>query len=209
MYLSNCSDPVDRYDKQYSVSSKYTIVTFDSNDKKSPSNSSREARRTFRLSRDSSVACRIRFKITKLNYCNQETQIEKVETPTFCPSFFVKIAFSDTISTIPKSETILIGGDLNGHVGEKTDGFDNVHSGFNYGERNEDGNRILEFAESNGFCLQNTNFNKRRNLISREIEDKRKTRDELQHDLDLAYETWNNIIDINIELILLILKLAI
>uniref|UniRef100_T1FZP4 Uncharacterized protein n=1 Tax=Helobdella robusta TaxID=6412 RepID=T1FZP4_HELRO len=28
-------------------------------------------------------------------------------------------AFSDTISTIPKSETILIGGDLNGHVGKK------------------------------------------------------------------------------------------
>ncbi|ESN99366.1 hypothetical protein HELRODRAFT_152634, partial [Helobdella robusta] len=26
-------------------------------------------------------------------------------------------AFSDTISTIPKSETILIGGDLNGHIG--------------------------------------------------------------------------------------------
>ncbi|ESN94802.1 hypothetical protein HELRODRAFT_180148 [Helobdella robusta] len=36
----------------------------------------RQARRTFRLSRDSSVACRIRFKITQLNYCNQETQIE-------------------------------------------------------------------------------------------------------------------------------------
>ncbi|ESO08422.1 hypothetical protein HELRODRAFT_169264 [Helobdella robusta] len=36
----------------------------------------RNARRTFRLSRDSSVACRIRFKITQLNYCNQETQIE-------------------------------------------------------------------------------------------------------------------------------------
>ncbi|ESO02837.1 hypothetical protein HELRODRAFT_81133, partial [Helobdella robusta] len=42
-------------------------------------------------------------------------------------------AFSDTISTIPKSETILIGGDLNGHVG-----FDNVHGGFGYGKRNED-----------------------------------------------------------------------
>ncbi|ESN96780.1 hypothetical protein HELRODRAFT_68256 [Helobdella robusta] len=27
-------------------------------------------------------------------------------------------AFSDTISTIPKSKTIFIGGDLNGHVGE-------------------------------------------------------------------------------------------
>ncbi|ESN91362.1 hypothetical protein HELRODRAFT_70388 [Helobdella robusta] len=56
-------------------------------------------------------------------------------------------AFSETISTIPKSETILIGGDFNGHVREKTDGFDNVHSSFGYGERNEDGNRILEFAE--------------------------------------------------------------
>ncbi|ESN94252.1 hypothetical protein HELRODRAFT_68656 [Helobdella robusta] len=70
-------------------------------------------------------------------------------------------AFSDTISTIPKSETILIGGDLNGHVGEKTDCFDNVHGGFGYGERNEDGNRILEFAESHGFCLLNTYFRKR------------------------------------------------
>ncbi|ESN93965.1 hypothetical protein HELRODRAFT_180380 [Helobdella robusta] len=38
--------------------------------------------------------------------------------------------------------------DLNGHVGEKTDGFDNVHGGFGYGERNEDGNRTLEFADS-------------------------------------------------------------
>ncbi|ESO02857.1 hypothetical protein HELRODRAFT_81208, partial [Helobdella robusta] len=47
-------------------------------------------------------------------------------------------AFSDTISTIPKSESILIGGDLNGHVGEKTDGLVNVHGGFGYGDRNED-----------------------------------------------------------------------
>ncbi|ESO11808.1 hypothetical protein HELRODRAFT_166856 [Helobdella robusta] len=51
-------------------------------------------------------------------------------------------------------------GDLNGHVGKKTDGFDNVHGGFSYGERKEDGNRILEFAESHGFCLLNTNFRK-------------------------------------------------
>ncbi|ESN91079.1 hypothetical protein HELRODRAFT_182336 [Helobdella robusta] len=49
---------------------------------------------------------------------------------------------------------------LNGHVEEKTDGFDNVHGGFGYGKRNEDGNRILEFAESHGFCLLNTYFRK-------------------------------------------------
>ncbi|ESO02868.1 hypothetical protein HELRODRAFT_174304 [Helobdella robusta] len=69
---------------------------------------------------------------------------------------------TDYFFCIPKSETILIGGDLNGHVGEKTDGFDNVHGGFGYGKRNEDGNRILEFAESHGFCLLNTYFRKRR-----------------------------------------------
>ncbi|ESO05780.1 hypothetical protein HELRODRAFT_77621, partial [Helobdella robusta] len=70
-------------------------------------------------------------------------------------------AFFDTISTIPKSETILIGDDLYGHVGEKTDGFDNVHGGFGYGERNKEGNRILEFTESHGFCLLNTYFRER------------------------------------------------
>ncbi|ESO03515.1 hypothetical protein HELRODRAFT_184272 [Helobdella robusta] len=53
--------------------------------------------------------------------------------------------------------------DLNGHVGEKIDGFDNVHGGFGYGERNEDGNRILEFAERHGFCLLNT-YRKRMKL---------------------------------------------
>ncbi|ESN96794.1 hypothetical protein HELRODRAFT_163917 [Helobdella robusta] len=43
-------------------------------------NAENAARRTFRLSRDSSVACRIRLKITQLNYCNQETQIEARRT---------------------------------------------------------------------------------------------------------------------------------
>ncbi|ESO02850.1 hypothetical protein HELRODRAFT_174283 [Helobdella robusta] len=52
-------------------------------------------------------------------------------------------------------------GDLNGNVGEKTDGFDNVHGGFGNRKRNDDGNRILEFAESHGFCLLNTYFRKR------------------------------------------------
>ena len=47
---------------------------------------------------------------------------------------------------------------------------------------------------------QDITLSYRKKLISREIEDKRKTRDELLHDLDLAYETWNNTTDIDIEL---------
>ncbi|ESN90777.1 hypothetical protein HELRODRAFT_90782, partial [Helobdella robusta] len=53
-------------------------------------------------------------------------------------------AFSNTISTISKSETLLIGSDFNGHVGEKTDGFENVHGGFGYGERNQQHRRLLK-----------------------------------------------------------------
>ncbi|ESO12166.1 hypothetical protein HELRODRAFT_152533, partial [Helobdella robusta] len=43
-------------------------------------------------------------------YAPQTGELEEIKNDFWA-------AFSDTISTIPKSETILIGGDLNGHVG--------------------------------------------------------------------------------------------
>ncbi|ESO01778.1 hypothetical protein HELRODRAFT_160940 [Helobdella robusta] len=73
---------------------------------------------------------------------------------------FVREPLAEKVLDIKRINSRLIS-DLNGHVGEKTDGFDNVHDGFDYGERNKDGNRILEFAESHGFCLLNTYFKKR------------------------------------------------
>ncbi|ESN90783.1 hypothetical protein HELRODRAFT_90788, partial [Helobdella robusta] len=60
-------------------------------------------------------------------YEPQTGESEKIKTDFWA-------AFSDTISTISKFETILIGGNLNGYVGKKTDGFDNVHGGFGYRE---------------------------------------------------------------------------
>ena len=47
---------------------------------------------------------------------------------------------------IPAEETLLICGDLNGHVGEDTAGFDNVHGGNGFGDRNADGVRLLDFC---------------------------------------------------------------
>jgi len=43
---------------------------------------------------------------------------------------------------IPASELIVVGGDLNGHVGTNVDGYDGVHRGYGFGERNADGERI-------------------------------------------------------------------
>ncbi|ESN99352.1 hypothetical protein HELRODRAFT_162885 [Helobdella robusta] len=55
----------------------------------------------------------------------------------------------------------LICGNINGHVGEKANGFHGVYGGFGYGSQNEDGVRILEFAESHKLFLLNTYFKKR------------------------------------------------
>ncbi|ESO05777.1 hypothetical protein HELRODRAFT_77287, partial [Helobdella robusta] len=68
---------------------------------------------------------------------------------------------SDAVRKTPSSEIPLILGDLNGHVGNKANGFHGVHGGFSYGSQNEDGIRFLEFAESHELSLLNTYFKKR------------------------------------------------
>jgi len=41
---------------------------------------------------------------------------------------------------------IVVGGDLNGHVGTNVYGYDGVHGVYGFRERNADGERILEFV---------------------------------------------------------------
>jgi len=60
------------------------------------------------------------------------------------------------VQGIPIREKLFIGGDLNGHVGLSRYGFDSVHGGFGFGERNEPGNLILDFALSYDLILTNT-----------------------------------------------------
>jgi exonuclease III len=40
------------------------------------------------------------------------------------------------VSSVPISEKLFIGGDLNGHIGSTRVDFDEVHGGFEYGSRN-------------------------------------------------------------------------
>ena len=61
---------------------------------------------------------------------------------------------------IPIEEKIFIGGDFNGHVGNSHSGFENVHGRFDFGDRNDAGNSILDFAVSYDMILANTCFRK-------------------------------------------------
>ncbi|MBJ5565721.1 hypothetical protein JGG61_23040, partial [Salmonella enterica subsp. enterica serovar London] len=51
-----------------------------------------------------------------------------------------------------------IAGDLNGHVGVKSDGYEGIHGGFGFGLRNSEGERILEFCDALGLIVGNTVF---------------------------------------------------
>jgi exonuclease III len=64
------------------------------------------------------------------------------------------------VSSVPRSEKLFIGGDLNGHVGSTRVGFDGVHGGFGYGSKNQEGESILNFALAYDLFVTNTLFRK-------------------------------------------------
>ena len=65
------------------------------------------------------------------------------------------------IRVVPSSEKLFIGGDLNGHVGITSAGFEAVHGGFRYGSRNQEGEEVLYFAVAFDLMIANTFFRKR------------------------------------------------
>ena len=64
----------------------------------------------------------------------------------------------EEIRKIPKDDMIWFGGDLNGHIGKDSGGYASVHGGVGYGERNDDGVRILELCDTFGLTIGNTWF---------------------------------------------------
>jgi len=59
-----------------------------------------------------------------------------------------------------------VGGDLNGHVGTNVDGYDGVHGGYGFGERNADGVRILEFCDAVELIVTNTCLKRQKNQLA-------------------------------------------
>ncbi|XP_063595375.1 uncharacterized protein LOC134772335 [Penaeus indicus] len=66
-----------------------------------------------------------------------------------------------SVREIPEEEEIILGADLNCHVGETAGGYEACHGGFGYGLRNEEGEEMLETLESLELVLVNTGFKKR------------------------------------------------
>ena len=55
---------------------------------------------------------------------------------------------------------LLVCGDLNGHVGKTSSGFEGLHGGHGYGVRNPEGTRILELCVAADLVITNTFFTK-------------------------------------------------
>ena len=67
------------------------------------------------------------------------SQVEKEE---FCNAVY------DIGGKLKNEGMIVLGGDLNGQVGKKREGYEGVHGGFGYGVRNVVGEKILDFGDA-------------------------------------------------------------
>ena len=69
------------------------------------------------------------------------------------------------VSTVPISEKLFLGGDLNNHVGATNVGFERVHGGFGYGSRNQEGEDVLNFVLAYDLLITNTLFRKQQSHL--------------------------------------------
>ena len=64
----------------------------------------------------------------------------------------------DIMTSIDSEERVIIGGDLNGHIGYNRESIGRIHGGHGMGERNEEGEMILDFAVAFDMAINNTFF---------------------------------------------------
>ena len=65
------------------------------------------------------------------------------------------------IQDVPRSEKLFIGGDFHGHIGADSVGYDTVHGGFGFGERNSGGVSVLDFAVAFDLLVVSSFFKKK------------------------------------------------
>ena len=54
----------------------------------------------------------------------------------------------ELIRSFSEKDKIVIGADLNGHIGIGNTGYERWHGGFGHGEKNQEGDNILEFSQA-------------------------------------------------------------
>ena len=68
---------------------------------------------------------------------------------------------TNEIADVPESEVVIVAGDLNGHVGRERQGFEDVLGEFGIGQRNAEGEEILQLCQQNNMKIVNTWFKKK------------------------------------------------
>ena len=68
--------------------------------------------------------------------------------------FYIKL--QETKESVPYTENIIIMGDLNGHVGIDRAGIENILGAFSIGDRNREGESIIDFCLQNQMSIMNT-----------------------------------------------------
>ncbi|XP_016557802.2 uncharacterized protein LOC107857511 [Capsicum annuum] len=63
-------------------------------------------------------------------------------------------ALDEVVRGMPSLERIVIAGDFNGHIGIVPGGYDDVHGGFGFGYRNEEGAVLLDFVRAFGLLVK-------------------------------------------------------
>ena len=71
----------------------------------------------------------------------------------------------EEIEKVEAEEKCIVGGDLNGHIGEDNNVISRIHGGHGHGDRNTDGERIIDFAVSYDMAIANTFFNKQQEQL--------------------------------------------
>lgn len=76
------------------------------------------------------------------------------------------VCLDELVGSIPDDQFTVLGGDFNGHIGERVDGYHCAHGGFGFGVRNEGGSALLEFATAHELVVVNSVFQMREHLIT-------------------------------------------
>ncbi|XP_047252306.1 uncharacterized protein LOC124887162 [Capsicum annuum] len=68
---------------------------------------------------------------------------------------------NEVVKGVPSSEIIFIGGDFNRHIGSLPMGYDDVHGGFVFRDKNVEGAALLDFTRAFGLVVVNSSFPKK------------------------------------------------
>ena len=67
----------------------------------------------------------------------------------------------ELIKSISKEEKIVLGADLNGHMGEENIGDEDIMGRYGTGTRNKEGSRVVDFGKRMDLAIVNTYFKKK------------------------------------------------